>query len=422
MTPTRSVRFGVVVSSVVLLAALCSGVSTGSAFAASGDAAAEVQQMLDKRVAALQTGDREAYMSYVDPKAPDTFRATQSTSYDGLRSLPLNELAFTVRTTESGDLAHGLKLAEYYKSGDAFLPETRVSYKLGAYDDAPALTSRWDTYVERDGKWYVAGDDDAAVLGLGKTQEIWDFGEVPYLVTQHFIVLWGAGVTRTPELTARANGVASMAEEAMAVFTSRWTQPWSGKIPIVIASTPEQASALLRTTLDVNKFVAFVAYTPIRDGDTWSVTAPRMYAQDQNLATQSRSQQIGDLVHELTHAATAQMSGPFTPVWLHEGLAEWVRLGKSTSVSSVRSNLGSLPNNADFASANPATLGGAYASANAAVTYLASTRGVDAPVNAMKEIGARRVVAGSPAYNADVAFRSSVGVGLSDFEAALADK
>lgn len=376
--------------------------------AAARDRVLDVQGVLARRSAAVLSGDRVAFLATVDPRAAAQFRSAQGMQFDGLRSLPLSAYAEVVRTIDSGDLAPGLGLASAHGADGAFLAETQERYRLAGYDDRDAVLSRWWTFVQRSGSWYVAADDDAHDIGLVSATAPWDAGPLSAQPTEHFLVI------AAPAQAARARHLGDLAEQAMVRFARSWSLPWSQRVPLIVPSDAEQARALLQASNDVGRYSAFVAFGSERDGSgTWRTTAPRMYAQDANLAGQSDAQQVDTIVHELTHAAASVVTGPFTPTWLQEGLAEWVRLGRPGAVAPPTSRV-ELPEAAAFAGGD---LRRSYGLATSAVAALSASYGADAPLRLLVELGARRLQAGSPAAILDGALRSVIGVGVTDFVA-----
>lgn len=390
--------------------------STSAPAAASASASDDlraVQDLLDRRVAAIRSGDAAAFATTIDPSAADSFRQRQVQWFAGLRSLPLGSFSLAVRTTDSGDLAAGLGLVAQHHADAAALPETRMVYRLADYDDRDASDAFWITYVRRAGSWYAAADDDARSLGLDGTPELWDDGALSVQRTAHFLVLSKLAQA------SRAASLAGLAERAMDEFRRRWSVPWSERVPLIVPSSAEETQRLLRTRTDPAGFVAFLTYNPVREGTTWTITAPRLYAQDANLAHQTEAEQVSTLVHELVHAAAAPLTGPFTPIWLQEGLAELVADGRTTAIPPPQGAPVVLPDGSAFSTGD---VGNAYGAALSAVSFLAERFGPQAPVRTFQAIGAVRVVAGSAAYNADAAFRSVAGMSFAEFTAAWATR
>ena len=156
---------------------------------ASGDPTTATQQLSDKRTAAVLADDKVAFLDTVASTATPEFRSAQSQLFDGLASLPLGSLKATITTRSSGDLSAGLDLKNKYDADSVYLPETRLTYRFGEYDDRDAFDSYWYTYVERDGQWHVQADSDASVIGLTGAQELWDKGAVTTASNDRVLVI-----------------------------------------------------------------------------------------------------------------------------------------------------------------------------------------------------------------------------------------
>src|SRR2546426_1768850 len=153
------------------------------------------------------------------------------------------------------------------------------------YDDRDDVASLFLTFVQRDGRWYVGGDADLSPLGLDTARGLWDGGPVRAVPTTHFLVL------SHPEDAARADALSAIAEEAMGALLTRWSRPWSARIPLVLPHSVKELEDILQSSFDLENFVAFVAYGSVRDRD-WEATAPRIYIQDRNLSRYPRSFQV----------------------------------------------------------------------------------------------------------------------------------
>jgi hypothetical protein len=275
-------------------------------------------------------------MGTVDPRAPANFKEAQGRSFDGLRTVPLASFSLKARTEDSGDLAPGAGLSERYGGAPVFLPETRQTYRFETYDATDMVDTLFITYVQRNGTWYVGSDTDLEDLGLLSSRNIWDNGPIETQRSDHVAVL------SHPEQADRAKALLGLGEEALGVHATRWDQPWSGRIPIVLPGSPDELGRAIQATFDVSKYVAFVTYGPVRD-EGYVNTAPRMFIQDQNLSKYGHQFQLETLVHEFDHAAVAPFSGPAIPNWVHEGVADWVSTGRSTTERAPAGSDGLLP-------------------------------------------------------------------------------
>lgn len=363
-----------------------------------------VQGMLYERTAAVVAKDRSAFEATIDPEAGREFHDDEMRRFDGLISLPITDLLYQVDEKARGDLSPGLDIdSEYEGAQETYLPRTTRSYRLADFDSVPQIDSWWYTYVKRDGRWYVGSDDDVADLGLRNDQSLWDFGSVSTTATPHFLVV------STPSKADRAQTVGDLAEQALSRVDANWSLPWSQRVPIIIPGNASQAAELLQTDVDVNNFVAFASYTPVRTGTSYSITAPRIFTQEDQLARQSPERQIDNLAHELTHVAAASSAGPFTPIWLQEGTAEFVRLNSPTDYAKV-AGATELPNNPAFSSGD--SINDAYRNSASAVAYVARTYGPRSPETLFQSIGKARVVPGTPSYNVNAATIEALGVDI----------
>nr|MDQ3758064.1 hypothetical protein [Actinomycetota bacterium] len=302
------------------------------------------------------------------------------------------------RLDDSGDLA---------PEPDRFLPETRASYRLEGYDDRDAVDVLWLTFVRRDGAWYVAADDDVAAVGLDSARNLWDDGPVRVRRTEHFLVL------SHPDKAKRADELVAMAEEAHVAFGRVWPHPWSGRIPLIVPTSTDQLEAMLQSTIDLDKFVAFVSYGFVRDTG-FEATAPRLFVQDATFSRNSRRYQVQTLVHELVHAAAAPSTGPFQPTWLHEGLAEWLATGRPAAAAPPKGSDGTAPRSYEFTTGAQDAIVRAYAEAR---TLVAALGRAHSPADLFRALGEARVAPGDEDHHVDAAMRRLFGIGTADLEA-----
>lgn len=371
-----------------------------------------VQALLDRRAAAVLAGDEAAFMATVDPQASAIFRESQRRQLQGFASVSLSSYRLEARTDDSGDLSVALT-GRYPGAARTFLPETRQRWRLQGFDDRDALDRLWLSYVERDGRWYVAGDSDVADLGLTTPPGLWDGGPVVVQRTARVAVL------SHPAEAARAQALAALAEQAID-RAGGWH--WPGRIVVILPSSPDELAAIIRATLDVEKYVAFVSY----DAETepaYVTSAPRMYVQDRNLSKYSSRYQVETLVHELVHAAAAPASGPAIPSWVHEGVADWIATGQSTALRRPRGSDGVLPRDEDFRTGSREAITTAYGESRSVVSYLARRAGAGSPIAFFQALGALRDEPGSETHLTDRALRAATGgLPLAQLEAGWAGR
>ncbi|HUR17664.1 MAG TPA: hypothetical protein VMZ51_01850 [Acidimicrobiales bacterium] len=401
----RSVAVAVAVAVVVLV--LGAGLSPPLPARGADEPLKAVQNLLDGRAAAIRSGDLKAFMATVDARAPAAFREAQQRSFEGLASLPLASYALQARTFDTGDLSAGA--AGRYGSARTFLPETRQVYRLRDFDDRDAVEHLWLTFVERGGRWYVASDSDLEAVGLESSHQLWDLGPVRLQATPHFLVI------SHPEEAVRAAALGSIAEEGMAALGPVWDLPWSERIPLVLPGSVAELQRILQSTVDLDKFVAFVSYSAI-DDPGYQATAPRIFIQDDRLARYARPFQVATLVHELSHAAAVPFVGPFIPAWVHEGVSEWVSSGRPTSERRPRGGDDELPRDHEFSTGASASIVRSYRESRAAMSVLAAGRGLGAPTALLRALGEPRVEPGSTDHHVDAALRRVAATSLGDLQ------
>lgn len=366
-----------------------------------------IQAVLDAREEAVTSGDAAAFMATVDAEAPARFRDAQRQLFAGLRSLPLEKYELVARTDDSGDL--GAAAAGVHGNLPVAIPETRQIMRIRGYDDLDDVASLWLTYVRRGERWFVADDVDVADLGLETDRGVWDAGAVAAVASEHFLVL------THPGQEARAQAISALAEAALVKLDSVWDRPWSKRLVIVLPASIEELQRILQSSLDLTKFVAFVAYGNVRDRG-FASTAPRMFIQDRNLGRYGREFQIETLVHELAHAAQAGLSGPFIPSWVHEGTADWLARGRPAG-ERRRGGDAVLPRDFEFNTGSGPSIIQAYAEARSAISVLHRTAGAAAPGGLMADLGGVRIAPGDADYHTDAALRRVAGLGVGDLQA-----
>jgi hypothetical protein len=266
----------------------------------------------------------------------------------------------------------------------------------------------WWTFVQRDGRWYVGGDDDVADLGLITTVSLWDSGPVTKVTNADFLVL------AHPNDATRANAVLALMESALATLRQRWTLTWPGRLVVIVPGSPDELSTMIQSTVDVTKFVAFVGYT--FDPDTLRATSPRLYLQDTNLSQYTEAGQVETLTHELTHAAGSQYAGTFTPSWVHEGLADWVA-GGTTKAYPRDKGAGTLaPRDDQFGAGSQTDIVRAYRDARSLIAQLAKLKGTNAPFDLFKALGADSVQPGGRSWIVDQSLKTVGITSLADLE------
>ena len=366
-----------------------------------------VKQVLLNRSDALKRGDRAAFLDTVDQAASEEFKVRQGHMFDGLRSLPLASYELELRTDEVPDLGAGL--AGRYPGAEAvFLPPVEAHYRLTGIDTVDAVDGYYDTFVLRDGRWRIVSDRDLEDVGLPSARNLWDYGPVQQQRTAHFTIL------HDPADRKRAETIGILCEQAFSRLQETFGRPVPEQIVVVLPHSLDQLREILQATFDLSNFVAFASASVDRDAD-WQSTAPRVYVQDANLSQSRRDYQLQTFHHEFTHVAAFPLAGPFVPSWIHEGLADWMAMGRRPP-SAVDGTDGLLPHDWEFTTGGGDAIVRAYDESTSALAFLAARKGKGAPLDLLVRVGEQRVAPGTSRYRVDQGLRAVYGAGLDQFQ------
>ena len=379
----------VALAAVVLCALACVS-APAHAKESSAPPLAELRAVLKARSDAQRDKNRDAYAATIDPEAPAAFRDAQLRSFDGLASVPIARIEYRIDADET-DLTRGVDPKEYGGAPVALVPTTRELQFT--YDARASSDAMFWTFVKRGSRWFVGGDDDVADLGLETTVSMWDTAPIVVEQSEHFQLI------AHPDQQARAHELLGVAEAALATLGPRWHLDWSQRLVGFVPSTPNELGDLIQASVDVTKFVAFVAYG--FDPHTLAATVPRLFVQDKNLSQYAPAGQTETLVHELTHAAGSAYASAFIPAWVHEGLADWVATGPTNPFPRGSGAGRHAPRDDQFGAGTQAQIVQAYRDARSLIAALARVGGPNAPYDLFVDIGKEQVRPGAQSYVLD---------------------
>jgi hypothetical protein len=331
------------------------------------------QDLLSARAAAVKARDKSSWMGTVDLR-PSSFRGRQSVAFDNLIKLPLGQFSYGAARP-----APALTPARAAQVGPkAWAVTVTVTYSLQGLDRAPHSFEATYTLAYRAGGWRIADDTDGDAA-----MQMWDLPGMRVLKGTFGIVVGNAPQSRMQEY-------ATIADLAVRRVSRVWGTDWSSHVVIVTPSTSEQFARLLSRASD--KGLDQVAAI------TQGVIDPGQRAQgDQvviNPKTFTALQPLGlreIITHELTHVAARSSTTSPVPLWLTEGMADYVGysgLGlprarvASELLALVRAGKGptALPDEGDFDPART-TIAPSYSEAWLAVSRLVDLYGQDKVVS-----------------------------------------
>ncbi len=308
----RKVAAGVAV--VVMAASGCSGAAAAHRGGDAGEpsvtatADAAVRSVLARRATAVLHHDRGEFLGGVDPKGA-RFLAEQRAVFDDLGAMPLKTWSYTLVRTGAFPVP---------QSADGVAQtaaEVRLSYRIGGYDTRPVVSTAYLTFSRRGSHWYLAGDEDGAPSGHHTAVQLWDQGRVRVVRGAHSLVL-GLGTT------AALRGYARAADRAVPEVAHAWGSGWPGKVVVEVPASLDQMAALLDAKPDDYRGIA--AVTTGEAGGSADAPADRVIVNPAAFGELSAFGRQVVLTHETTHVATRLSTDAHTPLWLSEGIADWV--------------------------------------------------------------------------------------------------
>jgi hypothetical protein len=273
---------------------------------------AALNVILAQRAAAVLKGDVKMFVASVDPEQPKLV-AKQRVLFGNLR-----QFEFTTLQYFAADERLAPKMEEKFGK-TAFSTRVMMRYRLAGLDRSPVQTDLGYTFVVRAGHWILVADDaiDQTLSDDGHRQP-WDFQPITVIRRGKVVVV--VGKTEA----ALGKKIAGVSQTAVSAVRRHWPRPWDGAVMVVAMPEPRVMSMLWRKGTGAGWTIAAKAVT-LYDGEPLSVKAAAPVGSRIVINPAVRKSLDEDLlVHEMTHVATVPI-GARAPVWLVEGLAEYVR-------------------------------------------------------------------------------------------------
>ena len=402
----------------VLAAIVFAPAAGGSTAGASGSGTEDdIQELLDRRAAAVMAGDLDSFMETI-ARDSEHFVRRQRRLFKRMQGVPLASYRLVARTDRLGDLVtEGLR-SRYRGADDVAIPVTEERYRLAGFDVAEAIEDMFYTFVQREGEWLIAEDSDLEDLTFYSGRHLWDYSRVDARRAGRFLLLEPAcrGCPQAPSAAVR------LATQALRRVRGYWDAPWSKRVPIVIPTSADDLQRMLKVTFELDNFVAF-AYSSVDRSDGIDYTGHRILLNPDAFTDRSSSSTLRVLTHELLHVATRSASGPFVPTFLEEGIAEYVGQDADPAALSFFHEEaaagtfdGRLPEDFRFVIGSGRDVFRSYQKAYSAATFFVDRWGLRKLVQFYRRLGAVEVAPGTAGYHVDRALRRTVGVRLDQFE------
>jgi hypothetical protein len=261
--------------------------------------------LLAQRAAAVRGHDRAAFSATLDDPSSG-FGLRQLTQYDALVQLPLG--TFSYGTPEPAPALSVERVAQL--GPDAWVSRVAGRYSLAGFDTATRDFESYFTVVRRGAEWRLVDDTDG-----GTQVQLWDLPKFTVVRSATTLVVGSGPASRLrPYLT--------LGNLAVKRVDAVWTAPWNTRLVLVVPGTAAQMAEQVGADKDGVGQVAAVTDGPFdlrgRAGADRVVVNPGAFA---NL--QTRGKQVV-VTHETTHVAIRATTNRPVPLWLSEGMADYV--------------------------------------------------------------------------------------------------
>jgi hypothetical protein len=371
-----------------------------------------IVRLLDDRGKAYSTKDRGLLERTL---VPGDFRAAQLAAFDHAVALDFSTFSFRANTQFAGDIATARVRTRYPGRAVSAFQVTEES-AIAGIETVPYAEEDFFTFVRDPGDaadpydgWRTASSTDFEPLGIFSAVHLWDSGAIALARSDHFLLI------THPDRIGSVRPAIDQAERSLREAKRFWPRPLDPRYVIVVPSTADELSRMLQSTVDVSKFVAFAAATTKRD-EGWEPVGVRVFIQLSHFQTYDDAGKRAVLTHELIHAITRPVSGPFLPTWVEEGLAMFGAEGEDGLSRARRASLPeAFPADEDFFVGATSGIVLTYSRAQAAIASLAKRNADDGVARFYEALGRKRVDPGTKDYQLRRALQESVSWTVEDW-------
>ncbi|HEX8004422.1 MAG TPA: hypothetical protein VF519_17175 [Mycobacteriales bacterium] len=278
-----------------------------------------IEALFDRRAAAVTKRDRAAFLADLDD-TDEEFVRRQGEVFDSLGKLEFTSWEYRLRD-ETYSLAN-VDWERYKRFDDIALPVLTLHYQLKGYDTQPVVRRVVYTVV-RDGKaWRIANDrdlQDATTSGTSVRVDPWENGPITVAKSKNGLVIGH------PDDADAIAGIQKEVEDAVRHVSSFVGKAWGEKTVVILPANHEELEYVLENPDVPFEFAAIAhpEFTTLDEEFGGQFAGTRVVINPDNFDADSPfNRQL--IRHELTHVALFRRTGPLSPRWLVEGIAEWV--------------------------------------------------------------------------------------------------
>lgn len=351
-----------------------------------------VNAMFDRRARAVLARDKAAFMADLD-QADKDFVRRQGEVFDSLAKLDFATWDYRLRD-DTYSLS-SIDWRRYPRVNDIALPVQTLHYQLKDFDKRPLVRRVVYTVVRRGTRWTIANDRDleeTTSSGTSARRDPWENGPIVVARSKNSLVIGH------PADADDIDGIQREVESAVKHVSARVGTAWGERTVVILPSDDDELQRILDSPTVPYEFAAVAdaeSTALAEDATGGSFAGTRVVINPANFNPSSSFNRLL-IRHELTHVAMVERSGPLTPKWLAEGIAEWVaHAGSDLPTTTLAAPLaalveeegvpGYLPLDSDFGLIGEAGVG--YASGWLLCRYIADRWGDKALLKFFDEMG-----------------------------------
>jgi len=301
------------------------------------DVAARIQQVLDARGRALVSGQRRPFLATLD-RADRTLTSRERSYFDNLQELPIRRLYYRLDRSSMVD------------TGDGVTAVVHRELQLTSYDALLVNTPDRMHFVVVDGRYVIASDQDHAWQDANMIEiPPWDSGPIEVRSSGGVLGIFDR------HSVAEADGVLADVQQGIDDVAAIVPLEWSRQVVVYALSDTKAIEEINDLPGGDPEQLDGVAF-PVQSGPRSDRLAATRFVLHPRMLTQTGLARQRLIRHELTHVAIGERDD-HVPIWLSEGLAEWVsvqpipipeRVISEEAVKAARTGVGDLPADDSF--------------------------------------------------------------------------
>jgi hypothetical protein len=301
------------------------------------DVAAEIEHVLNTRGRALVSGQRQLFLATVN-RADRTLTSRERRYFDNLQELPIRRLYYRL---DRGSMVD---------TGDGVTAVVRRELQLTSYDALPVNTPDRMHFVMVDGRYVIANDQDHAWQDANMIEiPPWDSGRIEVRSSGGVLGVFDK------RSVGQADAVLADVQHGIDEVAAIVPLDWSRQVVVYALSDTAAIQEINDLPGGDPEQLDGVAF-PVQSGPRSDRLAATRFVLHPRMLTQTGLARQRLIRHELTHVAVGELDD-HVPIWLSEGLAEWVsvqtipmseRVISEAAVTAARAGVRDLPDDDTF--------------------------------------------------------------------------